>query len=78
MHCRKSDIQAHSKIAMTLIAFTKTCVCVQLEVTEKQDHNASKCLCSTGGLVDRDWEGTHAPCLPHGPSASNFHTGSIS
>jgi len=35
-----------------------------------------KSLCSTGGL-DRECEGTHAPRLPHGPSASNFHTGSI-
>jgi len=49
MHCRKSDTQAHSKIVMTLIPFTKTCVCVQ-EVTEKQDHNASKKFVFNRGL----------------------------
>ena len=37
----------------------------------------SQCLYWTGGLADFKREGTRAPCLPDGHSASSLHVGNI-
>jgi hypothetical protein len=37
----------------------------------------AQCLYRTGGLANFKREGTRAPCLPHGHSASSLHTGNI-